>query len=110
MNRQKDIQYASRASATSRGSSRFIACATWCATAARLPKDHGQRPEVAELASYGCGTTMHLVRLLAPRLDNEDHTKDIDFSAAGSAPDGRPATTTYGGSSTRSLGTARWMR
>jgi len=26
---------------------------------------------------------MHLVRLLAPRLDNEDHTKDIDFSAAG---------------------------
>jgi NTE family protein len=26
---------------------------------------------------------MHLVRLLAPRLDNEDHTKDIDFTRAG---------------------------
>lgn len=26
---------------------------------------------------------MHVVRLLAPRLDNEDHTKDIDFSRAG---------------------------
>jgi NTE family protein len=26
---------------------------------------------------------MHLVRLLAPRLENDDHTKDIDFSAAG---------------------------
>jgi NTE family protein len=38
---------------------------------------------VAELASYGCGSTMHLVRLLAPRLDHEDHTKDIDFSAEG---------------------------
>ena len=26
---------------------------------------------------------MHVVRLLAPRLDNESHTKDIDFSPAG---------------------------
>jgi NTE family protein len=26
---------------------------------------------------------MHVVRLLSPRLDNETHTKDIDFSPAG---------------------------
>ena len=26
---------------------------------------------------------MHVVRLLAPRLDNENHTKDIDFSPTG---------------------------
>ena len=26
---------------------------------------------------------MHVVRLLAPRLDNENHTKDVDFSAMG---------------------------
>jgi NTE family protein len=26
---------------------------------------------------------MHIVRLLAPQLENEDHTKDIDFSRAG---------------------------
>jgi NTE family protein len=26
---------------------------------------------------------MHVVHLLAPRLDGEDHTKDIDFTAAG---------------------------
>ena len=26
---------------------------------------------------------MHVVRLLAPRLDNESHMKDIDFSPAG---------------------------
>ena len=26
---------------------------------------------------------MHLVRLLAPRLDGEDHTKDIDFTRSG---------------------------
>ncbi len=40
-------------------------------------------PEVSELLAYGCGTTMHLVRLLSPRLDREDHTKDIDFSRTG---------------------------
>ena len=35
------------------------------------------------MAHYGCLTRMHVVRLLAPRLDGEDHTKDIDFSRAG---------------------------
>lgn len=36
-----------------------------------------------ELASYGCPTQMHVVRLLAPRLDAENHTKDVDFSPSG---------------------------
>ena len=36
-----------------------------------------------ELAKYHYDTRMHVVRLLAPRLDNETHTKDIDFSPAG---------------------------
>ena len=35
------------------------------------------------LAAYGCVTRMHVVRLLAPRFDGEDHTKDIDFSPSG---------------------------
>jgi len=39
--------------------------------------------EVRELAAYGCPTRMHVVRLLAPRLDNESHLKDIDFSPSG---------------------------
>jgi NTE family protein len=38
---------------------------------------------VRELASYGCVTRMHVVQLLAPRLDNENHTKDVDFSPSG---------------------------
>jgi NTE family protein len=38
---------------------------------------------VRELASYGCQTKMHVVRLLAPQLDRETHTKDIDFSPDG---------------------------
>jgi NTE family protein len=28
-------------------------------------------------------TQMHVVRLLAPRIANENHTKDIDFSSSG---------------------------
>jgi NTE family protein len=36
-----------------------------------------------ELAAWGCSTTMHVVRLLAPALEGEDFTKDLDFSAAG---------------------------
>jgi NTE family protein len=36
-----------------------------------------------ELVSYGCQTRMHVVQLLAPQLDREDHTKDVDFSPDG---------------------------
>ena len=36
-----------------------------------------------ELAKYHCDTRMHVVRLFAPRLDNETHTKHIDFSPEG---------------------------
>ena len=49
----------------------------------RLPAAARNDPAVQELTAYGCHTTMHLVRLLSPRLDREDHTKDIDFSRAG---------------------------
>jgi NTE family protein len=45
-----------------------------------LPEDVRKAPKVRELASYGCPTVMHVVRLLAPQLENENHTKDVDFS------------------------------
>lgn len=84
MNRQKDIQYSSRGlSHVARQQQLHRLRHVIRELAARLPKGQGDDPTVAELASYGCGTTMHLVRLLAPRLDNDDHTKDIDFSAEG---------------------------
>ncbi len=47
-----------------------------------LHEDIRNDPEVRELTAYGCATHMHVVRLLAPRLDNEDHTKDVDFNPA----------------------------
>jgi NTE family protein len=40
-------------------------------------------PLLQELAQYRCDTRMHVVRLLAPRLERESHIKDIDFSPAG---------------------------
>ena len=48
-----------------------------------IPEDARKDPLVKDLAEYGCLTRMHVVRLLAPRLDNENHTKDIDFSPTG---------------------------
>jgi len=48
-----------------------------------LPASRRNDPKLRELAAWGCGTTMHVAHLLAPRLDGEDHTKDIDFTPAG---------------------------
>ena len=48
-----------------------------------MPEHVRATPAVRELAAYGCATRMHVVRLLAPRLDDENHTKDIDFSPSG---------------------------
>jgi NTE family protein len=84
MTRHKDIQYSSRGlSHVARQQQLHRLRHVVRELAARLPKDLGNDPMVKELASYGCGTTMHLVRLLAPRLEREDHTKDIDFSEEG---------------------------
>ncbi|HEX3064915.1 MAG TPA: patatin-like phospholipase family protein, partial [Dongiaceae bacterium] len=84
LGRQKDIQYSSRGlSHVARQQQIHHLRHVIRELAKRLPKEQSDSPEIKELTAYGCGTTMHLVRLLAPRLDNEDHTKDIDFSAGG---------------------------
>jgi NTE family protein len=84
MNRQKDVQYSSRAAShikRQRQLHRLRHVIT--ELSAMLPPDARQSPEVAELAAYGCPTRMHVIRLLAPVLDYEDHSKDIDFSPGG---------------------------
>ncbi len=48
-----------------------------------MPEAERNNPEVRELTGYGCQTRMHVVQLLAPQLDRETHTKDIDFSPGG---------------------------
>jgi NTE family protein len=82
--RQKDLQYSSRAAThIARQKQLHRLRHVIMNLAAKLPHDVANLPEVRELASYGCVTRMHIVRLLAPPLAGEDHSKDIDFSPSG---------------------------
>jgi NTE family protein len=84
MGRQKEIQYASRADSHITRQRQIHHLRHIIRDLARQIADRQPlTPAQRELANWGCGTTMHIVRLLAPRLDGEDHTKDIDFTAAG---------------------------
>lgn len=82
--RQKDLQYSSRAAShIARQKQLHRLRHVIMELAARLPHELANLPEVRELASHGCVTRMHVVRLLAPPLAGEDHSKDIDFSPSG---------------------------
>ena len=84
MNRQKDVQYSSRAGTHIRRQRQLHRLRhVITELTARLPEASRKDPEVAELAAYGCPTRMHVIRLLAPALAGEDHSKDIDFSPSG---------------------------
>jgi NTE family protein len=84
LNRQKDIQYSSRAlTHIMRQKQLHRLRHVVTELVKRMPEQLRQDPEVQDLAGYGCLTRMHVVRLLAPALEGEDHTKDIDFSPAG---------------------------
>jgi NTE family protein len=84
MGRQKDIQYASRATShISRQKQIHHLRHIIRELSKELPDKVRNSQKGKELASWGCGTTMHVVRLVAPKLDGEDHTKDIDFTPAG---------------------------
>src|SRR6476661_8464992 len=81
LNRQKDIQYSSRvASHIARQRQLHHMRHIVNDLAKLLPDDVRKSPAVRELTAYGCPTVMHVVRLLAPQLENENHTKDVDFS------------------------------
>jgi NTE family protein len=83
-NRHKDVQYSSRiASQILRQQQLHKLRHVVNELATRLPEGERNTAAARELASYGCQTTMHVVRLLAPQLDRETHTKDIDFSPGG---------------------------
>jgi NTE family protein len=81
LNRQKDIQYSSRvASHVERQRQMHHMRHIINQLGKLLPDDVRDTPEVRALAAYGCPTVMHVVRLIAPQLENENHTKDVDFS------------------------------
>ena len=83
-NRHKDVQYSSRITshiARQEQTHRLRHIINQLAT--RLPDTARKDPAVRDLIGYGCQTRMHVVRLVAPQLDHEGHTKDIDFSPEG---------------------------
>ena len=84
LHRQKDIQYSSRVAnhiAKQRQVHKLRHVVSELVKF--IPEEKRNHPVVKDLAEYGCRTQMHVVQLLAPRLDNENHTKDIDFSPTG---------------------------
>jgi NTE family protein len=84
LHRQKDIQYSSRvASHIARQRQVHKLRHVISELVKLMPDDVRNGPVAKDLAQYGCLTRMHVVQLLAPRLDNENHTKDIDFSPTG---------------------------
>jgi NTE family protein len=84
LGRQKEIQYASRAdSHIARQKQIHRLRHVISELGARLPQNKRASADVRELLAWGCRTTMHIVHLHAPRLEAEDHTKDIDFTSAG---------------------------
>ncbi len=82
LNRQKDVQYASRSgSQVARQEQIHRLRHVIAELASKVPARERATAELRELASYGCLTRMHVIALLAPTLPDEDHTKDLDFSA-----------------------------
>ena len=81
LNRHKDIQYSSRvASHIARQRQMHHMRHVIRDLAKLLPEEVRRTQQAQALAAFGCHTTMHVVRLLAPQLENENHTKDVDFS------------------------------
>ncbi len=84
LHRQKDIQYSSRiANHIVRQREAHRLRHVISELLEFVPPEARHNPRVKKLAGYSCRTRMHVVRLLAPRLKNETHMKDIDFSPAG---------------------------
>ena len=84
MARQKDIQFASRAdSHIFRQHQIHRLRHIINELGQRLPDELRKDPAVRDMLAYGCTTRMRVVRLLAPRLQDEDLSKDIDFTPAG---------------------------
>lgn len=84
LNRHKDLQYSSRAVQNIKRQRQLHRLRHVVSEIAKLVPDGADRENrLEELRSYGCDTRMHVIRLLNPVLDTEDHSKDIDFSPEG---------------------------
>ena len=81
LNRHKDIQYSSRIASHIVRQRETHKLRHVITELARICARAGEERSACQGARrLSLPTRMHVVRLLAPRLDNENHTKDIDFS------------------------------
>jgi NTE family protein len=86
MSRLKDIQFSSRADSHIAQQHKIHHLRHIVRELGKfMPDDIGSSAAVKELLSWGCGTVMHVVELRAPAVPDEDHTKDLDFTADGIA-------------------------
>ncbi|MEQ1519148.1 MAG: DUF3734 domain-containing protein, partial [Usitatibacteraceae bacterium] len=84
MGREKDIQYASRINShIARQKQIHHLRHIIRELAQHVPTKPATSGEVRELASWGCGTVMHIIPLGAPPREGEDQLKDIDFTPGG---------------------------
>src|SRR5262249_6921602 len=84
LHRHKDIQYSSRVASHIARQREVHRLRHVVSELVRfIPEADRNHPVVQDLGEYGCRTQMHVVRLLARRLDNENHTKAVDFSPSG---------------------------
>jgi NTE family protein len=84
LSRQKDIQFASRADSQIPRQEHIHQLRHMVRELVRLmPEEQRETPEVKEMAGYGCGTYMHIVRINATPSANEDYLRDIDYTAEG---------------------------
>ncbi len=81
--REKDIKYASRAhSHIARQKQIHHLRHVILELTKAIPEKTRESREIRELASWGCKTTMHVVRLVESSVPGEDQMKDIDFMSA----------------------------
>ncbi len=84
MSRQIDIQYASRADSHIPRQEHIHQLRHMVRELVRmLPEEQRNTPQVREMAGYGCGTFMHIVRINANPQQDEDYLREIDFTTAG---------------------------
>jgi NTE family protein len=81
LSRQKDIAFASRADSHIPRQEHIHQLRHMVRELVRMmPEEQRETPAVKEIAGYGCGTMMHIIRLNAAPLEHEDYLRDIDFS------------------------------
>jgi NTE family protein len=82
--REKEISYASRTSSHLARQKQIHHLRHVIQELAKtMQKKTRSSNRVRELTSWGCQTTMHVVRLVANGIAGEDHLKDIDFTPSG---------------------------